>query len=53
VCAPFDPSLWRAALQPHLAAANPRIAGRARAHEYDSDAMAARVLDTWRELLRR
>ena len=52
LCAPFDPSRWRAALQPHLNAADPRIAGRARAHEYDSDVMAARVLDAWRQLLR-
>jgi teichuronic acid biosynthesis glycosyltransferase TuaC len=51
VCAPFDAAAWRAALAPHLEAADPRIAGRARAQEYSSDVMAARVLDAWRELL--
>jgi teichuronic acid biosynthesis glycosyltransferase TuaC len=52
LCGPFDAAVWRAALAPHLAATDPRITGRARALEYSSDAMAARVLDTWRGLLR-
>ncbi len=52
LCAPFDVAAWRAALAPHLAAADPRITGRSRALEYSSDAMAARVLDAWRALLR-
>ena len=29
LCAPYDRERWRAALAPHLAAADPRIAGRA------------------------
>jgi teichuronic acid biosynthesis glycosyltransferase TuaC len=53
LCAPFDAAAWRAAVQPHLAAADPRIAGRARAQEYSSDAMAGRVLAAWRDLLSR
>jgi glycosyltransferase involved in cell wall biosynthesis len=53
LCAPFDPAAWRAALAPHLAASDPRVEGRARAAEYSTDLMAARVLDAWRELLTR
>ena len=37
--------------QPHLAAADPRIEGRARAERYSTDAMAARVVAAWRELV--
>jgi glycosyltransferase involved in cell wall biosynthesis len=51
LCAPFSAAAWRAALAPHLTTADPRITGRARAQEYSSDVMAARVLDAWRELL--
>jgi glycosyltransferase involved in cell wall biosynthesis len=51
LCAPFDALAWRAALAPHLAAADPRIPGRPRAEAYSSEVMAARVLETWRELL--
>ena len=49
-CAPFDERAWREALAPHLAAPDPRIAGRARAGEYSADRMAQRVLDAWRSL---
>jgi glycosyltransferase involved in cell wall biosynthesis len=49
-CGPFDPDAWRAALAPHLASADPRIEGRARAEDYSADRMAARVLDAWRSL---
>ncbi|HEY2439968.1 MAG TPA: glycosyltransferase [Solirubrobacteraceae bacterium] len=51
LCAPFDPSVWRAALAPHLSAADPRVHGRSRAEEYSSDRMAERVLEAWRRLL--
>jgi glycosyltransferase involved in cell wall biosynthesis len=51
LCAPFEPAAWRAALEPHLAATNPRIAGRERAVRYATDAMAERVVDAWRALL--
>ena len=51
LCAEFDRAAWSAALAPHLAAADPRISGRAHAEPFSSDTMALRVLDTWRELL--
>jgi teichuronic acid biosynthesis glycosyltransferase TuaC len=51
LCAPFDATVWRAALAPHLAAADPRVAGRDRADRFSSDRMAVRVLDAWRRLL--
>jgi teichuronic acid biosynthesis glycosyltransferase TuaC len=50
-CGPFDATKWRAVLAPHLATADPRVAGRARAEEYSADRMAERVLDAWRSLL--
>ena len=31
LCAPFDADAWAAAARPHLAAADPRVAGAARA----------------------
>ena len=51
LCAPFDVSAWRAALAPHLAAADPRLEGRARAEAYSADVMAQRVLAAWRSLV--
>ncbi|HEY5144355.1 MAG TPA: glycosyltransferase [Solirubrobacteraceae bacterium] len=53
LCAPFDAPAWAAALAPHLAVGDSRIAGRARALEYGADRMAERVLATWRELVGR
>jgi teichuronic acid biosynthesis glycosyltransferase TuaC len=50
-CGPYEPQAWQRALEPHLAAADPRIGGRARAERYGTDAMAQRVVATWRELL--
>jgi teichuronic acid biosynthesis glycosyltransferase TuaC len=50
-CAPFDEGEWRAALAPLLAAADPRVDGRARAALFGADAMAARVVAAWRDLL--
>src|SRR3954453_13731722 len=50
-CAPWDREAWRAALAPHLAHPDPRIDGRARAELFSADAMAARVVDAWRDLL--
>jgi glycosyltransferase involved in cell wall biosynthesis len=49
-CAEWDLEGWRAALAPHLAAADPRVQGRARALEFSADAMARRVADAWRWL---
>jgi glycosyltransferase involved in cell wall biosynthesis len=51
LCAPFEPSAWRAALAPHLDSADPRIEGRIHAEPYSSDAMAARVIAAWRRLV--
>ena len=51
LCAPFDAEVWRAVLAPHVAAADPRVEGRARAETWSTDRMAARVLEAWRGLL--
>ena len=51
LCAPYERERWAAAVAPHLAAADPRVAGRARAELYGAQAMARRVLQAWRELL--
>lgn len=50
-CGEWDPDAWRAALAPHLEAADPRVDGRARAELFSADAMAARVVEAWRDLL--
>jgi teichuronic acid biosynthesis glycosyltransferase TuaC len=50
-CGPFDAARWREALAPHLADADPRIAGRAHAEPYSTDAMAAEVEAAWRRAL--
>src|SRR3954454_15351438 len=51
LCAPFDATTWRAALQPHLQDDDPRVAGRERAELFSADRMAERVAAAWRELL--
>jgi glycosyltransferase involved in cell wall biosynthesis len=51
-CGPFDADAWRAALAPHLAAGDPRIAGRSRAELFSADRMAQRVAVAWRALAR-
>jgi teichuronic acid biosynthesis glycosyltransferase TuaC len=48
LCAEWDPVVWRAALEPHLAVADPRVDGRARAGMFSADRMAERVLEAWR-----
>ena len=51
LCAPFDATLWRTALEPHLTHPDPRIAnGRARAEPFSTDRMAAQVLAAWQAL---
>jgi glycosyltransferase involved in cell wall biosynthesis len=50
LCAPYDHATWRAALEPHLEAADPRVQGRARAELWSSERMARRVLEAWVEL---
>jgi teichuronic acid biosynthesis glycosyltransferase TuaC len=50
LCAEFDVDTWRAALSAHLAQADPRIAGRARAAMFSADRMARRVAAAWSDL---
>lgn len=50
LCAPYDRDVWARALAPHLATADPRVAGRAAAERWSADAMAQRVLAAWRAL---
>src|SRR3954451_16299721 len=50
LCAPYDTATWRQALAPHLAAEDPRVAGRARAELFSADRMAERVAVAWREV---
>jgi len=49
-CGPFDQAAWRAAVEPHLAADDPRVQGRARAERFSTDRMAAGVVAAWRSL---
>ena len=52
LCAPFDATAWSEALRPHLAATDPRIAGRARAAIFDRNRMAERVFRAYQDVLR-
>jgi len=48
LCAPFELERWRAALEPLLGAADPRVEGRARAERFSATRMAERVASAWR-----
>jgi teichuronic acid biosynthesis glycosyltransferase TuaC len=48
LCAPFQLTSWRSALQPLLAATDPRVEGRQRAERYSATRMAERVAAAWR-----
>jgi teichuronic acid biosynthesis glycosyltransferase TuaC len=50
LCAAFDVDAWKAALAPHLAHPDPRVAGRDRAALFSSERMARRVAAAWSEL---
>ena len=50
LCAPFELDQWLAAALPHLDAADPRVAGRARAALFDRDRMARRVFEVYCDL---
>jgi glycosyltransferase involved in cell wall biosynthesis len=50
LCAPYDRDRWRAALEPHLRASDPRVEGRARAELWSAQRMADRVLAAWIDL---
>jgi len=49
-CGPFDAGTWRNVLAPHLATADPRVEGRARAELFSAERMAERVAVAWRAL---
>jgi teichuronic acid biosynthesis glycosyltransferase TuaC len=53
LCAAFDLAAWRAALEPHVQAQDPRIEGRAHALRFSAATMAERVASAWREALQR
>ncbi len=48
--APFNVATWAAAARPHLDAADPRVAGAARAASLSAARMAARVVAAYRDL---
>jgi glycosyltransferase involved in cell wall biosynthesis len=50
LCAPFDTAAWAALARPHLDAADPRVAGAARAETLSAARMAARVLAAYRDV---
>ncbi len=50
LCAPWDQEVWGRALAPHLAAADPRVRGRARAEIFSAERMAGRMVAAWKEL---
>jgi teichuronic acid biosynthesis glycosyltransferase TuaC len=52
LCAAYERASWRAALEPHLNVAEPRVGGRARAELWSARRMARRVLHAWSEVLR-
>ncbi len=51
LCAAFEVERWRAAVEPHLREADPRIAGRSHAEPFSATRMAERLADAWRTLL--
>lgn len=53
LCAPFELAVWAAALEPHVRAGDPRIAGRAHAEQFSAQVMAERVATAWRAALQR
>ncbi len=50
LCAPFDLPKWQVALEPHLHASDPRVAGRQRVQPFSAERMALRVAAAWRAL---
>lgn len=51
LCSPYDLDAWGAAAEPHLQAADPRVAGAARAASLSASRMAERVLEAYRGVL--
>ena len=52
LCAPFDVSAWAAVAGRHLEAADPRVSGAARAATLSAPAMAERVIEAYRAVLK-
>lgn len=50
LCAPYETSVWSAAARPHLATADPRVEGAARASSLSAARMAERVLAAYRDV---
>jgi len=50
LCAAYERELWLRALEPHLAADDPRVEGRARSELFGSRRMAERVVHAYRDL---
>jgi teichuronic acid biosynthesis glycosyltransferase TuaC len=50
LCAPFEAVAWAAAAAPHLAAADPRVAGAARAATLSAGRMAERLIEVYRHM---
>jgi glycosyltransferase involved in cell wall biosynthesis len=50
LCARFDRSIWSAAARPHLDAPDPRAPGATRAASLSAAAMAARVIEAYRDV---
>jgi glycosyltransferase involved in cell wall biosynthesis len=50
-CDSFDADRWELVLEPHLAAADPRIEGRARAGLFDRNRFAERVFKAYQDVL--
>jgi teichuronic acid biosynthesis glycosyltransferase TuaC len=53
LCAPFGVATWSAIAAPHLAAADPRVPGAARAATLGADRMAERVIEAYRDIVTR
>ena len=51
LCAPFELAAWAAAALPHLDAADPRVAGDARAGALSAARTAERTIEAYRDVL--
>jgi teichuronic acid biosynthesis glycosyltransferase TuaC len=51
LCAPYELERWRATAAPHVAAVDPRVAGRVRTERFSATRMAEEVADAWRLLV--
>ena len=52
LCAPFEVATWSAAVQPHLEATEPRVAGAERADSLSAARMAERVIEAYTDIAR-